>query len=324
MNLGNQKTSQAHSFFFDEVTFPKEWFRTIKFYIDTGDFKNDVLVLTGSLSMYLKKEVELFPGRRGFGRDIVIMPLTFREFIKVFSPEIYEKIPKIERIEKEEIFKKAYEALPYFDKIQELFKKYLKIGGFPLAVKNEEITQDVKESYWAWIKSDLAKIDRSEENFKRIAKAILEKTPSAISLNSIAKEFDISTHKTVFEYLDVMEKMFIVKILYHIDLDKIIPNLKKNRKVCFTDPFFFYLFSDICLIKLPDESVLVENVVASHLSRKFDAFYWKKQREIDVVIRSEEIIGFEVKWSEKVDDFSKIKIGKMKNVFCLTKDLIDK
>jgi predicted AAA+ superfamily ATPase len=310
--------------FLDEVTFPKEWFRTIKFYIDMGDFKNDVLVLTGSLSMYLKKEVELFPGRRGFGKDIVMMPLTFREFIKVFSPEIYEKIPKIERIEKEEIFKKAYEALPYFDKIQELFKKYLKIGGFPLAVKNEEITQEVRESYWAWIKSDLAKIDRSEEIFKRIAKAILEKTPSAISLNSIAKEFDISTHKTVFEYLDVMEKMFIVKVLYHIDLDKIIPNLKKNRKVCFTDPFFFYLFSDICLTKLPDESVLVENVVASHLSRKFDVFYWKNQREIDVVIRSEEIIGFEVKWREKADDFSRIEIGKMKNVFCLTKDLLDK
>lgn len=214
--------------------------------------------------------------------------------------------------------------MPYFDKIQELFKKYLKIGGLPLAVKSEEITQDVKESYWFWIKSDLAKIDGSEEIFKRIAKAILEKTPSAISLNSIAKEFDISTHKTVFEYLDVMEKMFIVKILYHIHLNKIIPNLKKNRKVCLTDPFFFYLFSDICLKKLPDESVLVENVVASHLSRKFDAFYWKNQREIDVVIRSEEIIGFEVKWREKADDFSKIEIGKMKNVFCLKKDLIDK
>jgi predicted AAA+ superfamily ATPase len=310
--------------FLDEVTFPKEWFRTVKFYIDTGDFRNDILVLTGSSSMYLKREVELFPGRRGFGKDIIMMPLTFREFIKVFSPQIYEKIPKIERIEKEEIFKKAYEVLPYFDRIQELFKKYLKIGGFPLAVKNEEITQDVKESYWAWIKSDLAKIDRSEENFKRIAKAILEKTPSAISLNSIAKEFDISTHKTVFEYLDVMEKMFIVRILYHIDLDKIIPNLKKNRKVCLTDPFFFYLFSDICLTKLPDESVLVENVVASHLSRKFEAFYWKNQREIDVVIRSDEIIGFEVKWSEKVEDFSKIKIGKMRNVFCLAKDLLDK
>jgi len=135
----------------DEVTFPKEWFRTIKYYIDTGELKNDVLVLTGSLSMYLKKEVELFPGRRGFGKNIVMLPLSFREFIKVFSPELYEKIPKIEKIEKEEMFKKLL-ALPFFDEIERLFEKYLKIGGFPLAVKSEGISEEVKDIYWSWKK----------------------------------------------------------------------------------------------------------------------------------------------------------------------------
>jgi predicted AAA+ superfamily ATPase len=309
----------------DEVTFPKGWFRTIKYYIDTGELKNDVLVLTGSLSMYLKKEVELFPGRRGYGKDIIMLPLSFREFIKVFSPGLYEKIPKIEKIEKEEIFKKAYLALPFFDKIEELFEKYLKIGGFPLAVKSEGISEEVKDTYWSWLKSDLAKIERNEETFKRVAKAIVEKTPSAISLNSLAKEFEIATHKTVFEYLDVMEKLFVVKIIYYLDLEKGIKSFKKNRKVCFVDPFFFYLFSDICLTKLPNESVIVENVVASHFARRFDVFYWKNRREIDIVVKEKELTGFEVKWSEKVEeDYSKIKIGKLKNVFCLTKNKLDK
>jgi len=308
----------------DEVTFPREWFRTIKFRIDIGDFRNDVLVLTGSLSMYLKKEVELFPGRRGFGKDVIVMPLTFREFIAVFDREVYEKIPKIENLEKGEIFNKAYQIIQFFDKIQEMFKLYLKIGGFPLVVKNEEITEEAKESYWSWIKNDLFKVGRSEETFKRIAKAILEKTPSAISLNSIAKEFEISTHKTVFEYLDTMEKMFIVKILYHIDLNKMLVNFKKNRKVCFNDPFFFYLFSDICLTKVPDESVIVENIVASHLARKFDVFYWKDGTEIDVVVRTKEPIGFEVKWSEREEDFSKVRVGRVRDVICLTKNSLDK
>jgi len=308
----------------DEVTFPREWFRTIKFRIDIGDFRNDVLVLTCSLSMYLKKEVELFPGRRGFGKDVIVMPLTFREFIAVFDREVYEKIPKIENLEKREIFNKAYQIIQFFDKIQEMFKLYLKIGGFPLVVKNEEITEEAKESYWSWIKNDLFKVGRSEETFKRIAKAILEKTPSAISLNSIAKEFEISTHKTVFEYLDTMEKMFIVKILYYIDLDKMLVNFKKNRKVCFNDPFFFYLFSDICLTKVPDESVIVENIVVSHLARKFDVFYWKDGTEIDVVVRTKEPIGFEVKWSEREEDFSKVRVGKVRDVICLTKKSLDK
>jgi predicted AAA+ superfamily ATPase len=318
------KNISSSFIFLDEITFPKEWFRTIKYYIDTGELKNDVLVLTGSLSMYLKKEVELFPGRRGFGKDIVMLPLSFREFIKVFSPKLYEKIPKIEKIEKEEMFKKAYLALPFFEEIEKLFEKYLKIGGFPLAVKSEGISEEVKDIYWSWLKSDLAKIERSEETFKRVAKAIVEKTPSAISLNSLAKEFEIATHKTVFEYLDIMENLFVAKIIYYLDLEKEIKSFKKNRKVCFVDPFFFYLFSDICLTKLPNESIIVENVVDSHLARRFNVFYWKNRREIDAVVKEKEVIGFEIKWSEKVEDYSKIKIGKLKNVFCLTKDKLDK
>ena len=310
--------------FLDEIIFPTEWFRTIKYYIDMGEFKKDVLILTGSLSMYLKKEVELFPGRRGFGKDFVMLPLSFREFIKVFSPELYEKLPKIEKLEKNEIFSKLYAAMPFFDEIQKLFEKYIAIGGFPLAVKNENITESVKETYWSWIKNDIAKIGRSEETLKRVAKAIIEKTPSAISLNSIAKEFEIGTHKTVFEYLDIMEKLYIIKILYYFDLHKTIMSFKKNRKVYLIDPFFFHLFADICFSKIPDESIIIENIVGFHLARKYDVFYWKNKQEIDVIVRSEDLNGFEVKWKEKVGDYSQLRIGKLRNVFCLTKDEINK
>ena len=52
----------------DEVTLPKEWYRAIKSLIDKGTFSNDVLLITGSSSLAVKREVELFPGRRGSGR----------------------------------------------------------------------------------------------------------------------------------------------------------------------------------------------------------------------------------------------------------------
>jgi len=312
--------------FLDEITFPREWFRTIKFYVDTGDFKRDVLILTGSLSMHLKREVELFPGRRGFGKNYTMLPLSFREFIKVFNPKIYKKLPRIERLDKKEIFEKAYNALPFFAEIDKLFRKYLEIGGFPLCVKNEAITKEAMDTYWSWIRTDLAKIKRSEETFKRVAKAILEKAPSAISLNSVAKEFEIGTHKTVYEYLNVMEKLFVAKVLYWIDPHKLVADFKKNRKVHFIDPFFFYLFSDLCLSKVPEESVLVEAIVASHLARKFDVFYWKNGREIDVVVGDgKKVMGFEVKWKERVKrDFSRFYIGKIKDIICLTKNEISK
>jgi hypothetical protein len=310
----------------DEITFPTEWYRTIKFYIDTGDLRRDVLVLTGSLSMYLRGEVELFPGRRGHGKDYTMLPLSFREFIKIFAPEVYQKLPRLESLEKDEIFRKAYKLLPYSKEINKLFKKYLELGGFPLCVKNESITEEIKETYWSWIRTDLAKIDRNEETLKRVAKAVLEKAPSAISLNSIAKEFEIGTHKTAYEYINIMKKIFIVEVLYWLEPDKLVSSFKKNRKIVFMDPFFFYLFSDVCMSKLPDKSVIVESIVVSHLARRYDVFFWKNRREIDVIVRNKKnFVGFEIKWREKVkEDYSRISIGKIKNIFCLTKDEINK
>lgn len=309
----------------DEVTFAREWYRAVKFYIDTGDFKDDVLVLTGSLSMHLKKEVEMFPGRRGFGRDLVMLPLSFREFIKVFSSEIFQKLEKVESLERDEVFSKALRLLPYFEEIDELFRRYLQLGGFPLCVKSGRITQEVKDVYWSWIRADLAKLNRSEETFKRVAKAIVEKAPSALSLNSIAKEFDIGTHKTVYEYLDVMEKMFVTKTLYWIDPHKLTFSFKKNRKLVLMDPFFFHLFSDICLAKLPDEAAIVENVAASHLARRYEVFYWRDGKEVDIIAKDKgRALGFEVKWRGSVKgDYSRIKVGKVEHVICLTRGEID-
>ncbi|MEM2990553.1 MAG: ATP-binding protein, partial [Halobacteria archaeon] len=80
--------------FLDEVSFPKEWYRTVKSMIDDGMFKNDVLILTASTSIKIKKETEYFPGRRGKGRDFVVRPLSFREFIKTIDPDLYSKLPQ--------------------------------------------------------------------------------------------------------------------------------------------------------------------------------------------------------------------------------------
>ena len=51
--------------------------------------------------MFAKREVETFPGRRGFGRDFVLYPLSFREFIKIFNPNLFEKLEKVEELSTE-------------------------------------------------------------------------------------------------------------------------------------------------------------------------------------------------------------------------------
>src|SRR3989338_7353321 len=72
----------------DEVTSAHELYKAIKSLIDKGKLKNETLLITGSSSLSIKREIELFPGRRGKGEDLVLMPLSFRQFLNVTNPDL--------------------------------------------------------------------------------------------------------------------------------------------------------------------------------------------------------------------------------------------
>lgn len=307
----------------DEVTFPKDWYRAVKWHVDMGNFKNDVLVLTGSLSMFVKGEVETFPGRRGYGKDFVMLPLSFREFLNIVGKDLIGKIGKIEDLEINGILRECGKALPLIDKLNEYFEKYIECGGFPLAVKSllekGRIGGEVEDTYLSWIRGDIAKLKRSESIAKRVIKALIEKSSSTISYLSIAKEFEIKSHKTVFQYMDILEKLFLLKVLYFIEPNKGVEVFYKERKAYLTDPFLYRIFSSWCLTKIPEKSIIVESIVASHLARKFNIGYWRNRREIDVVAFGRGMVGFEVKYREKAPA-EKIGVGKIRNVITLTKN----
>lgn len=308
--------------FLDEVTFPKEWFRAIKFRIDLGEVKNDVLLLTGSLSMLAKREVETFPGRRGFGRDYVLHPLSFREFVKVYNPSLHAKLEALDRLSEEEIKIKCFKLAPWKHELNEAFESYLECGGFPLAVKSflerGKVSEEAKSAYLSAFLFDLAKLRRSDEIAKRVLRAVIEKLSSPVSLNSISKEFEIKSHKTVFHYLNLFENLYVLKNVYYTDPNKVLEVYSKERKIHLTDPFLYTVFSDWCLITPPEKAKVVESVVASHLARKYRVGYWRGNFEIDVVVLDGPL-GFEVKWREKTE-YRRRMVGKIKKVMYLTKE----
>ncbi|MBS7645118.1 MAG: ATP-binding protein [Candidatus Bathyarchaeia archaeon] len=312
----------ASYIFLDEVTFPKEWFRAVKYRIDVGDLKRDALFLAGSLSMFAKGEVETFPGRRGFGGDFVLHPVSFREFIKISNPPLHEKLVKIQGFSPKEIRERCGKLLPWLPELNEALASYLSCGGFPLSIKSllekGKVSQEAKDSYLSAFLYDLMKLKRNEAIAKRVLKAIIEKAPSSISLNSVAKEFEIRSHKTVFYYLDLFEKLFIAKNVYFIEPNKNIEVFSKERKVHLTDPFLYHVFSDWCSTRIPEEPVIIESVVASHLARKLRIGYWKNNFEIDIVL-PEKLVGFEVKWRRKAEPKMR-RVGKYRDIIYLTRE----
>jgi len=69
--------------FLDEVSSVREWWKIIKFLVDRGVFEKDVVTVLGSSTLNIIKAPEKFPGRKGRGKEIEVLPLSFPEFVKI-------------------------------------------------------------------------------------------------------------------------------------------------------------------------------------------------------------------------------------------------
>ena len=251
--------------FLDEISNVEEWWRVIKSYIDMGIFKNDVLTVSGSSSLQLKKHAELFPGRRGNGKNIKVFPLSFREFLEIngikldFSNNFEENMKKTWKKERE---------------IKELFKVYLEKGGYPLSINDyPEASTEIISS----IQSEILKAGKSIELSKEIIGSILRKSPSPLSFSTIGNDIGIS-YKTVQEYVETFKNLFLMGIALFKEKNV---KWRKERKFFFLDPFLARSLASWVGEKFLD-SALYEWVVQSHLMRKFEnIYYYRNSYEID-------------------------------------------
>jgi uncharacterized protein len=249
----NVKTSYI---FLDEVTNLKDWWKVVKGLIDIGFFKDDVIVATGSATLNILKEKESFPGRRGFGKDIEVLPLSFPEFLEVKGVDI----------SKIETFK---------ERIEEEFQNYLKLGGYPKSVNEIDISKDLIGS----IESEILKNGKSPLILKQIISALLEMVPSALSFNSIANKIGIS-NKTVESYIEDLENLYVLKVVY---LKEKTINFRKEKKIFVRDPFLLNSLANWCNKEIRKD-FLYEFVVQEHLLRKFkEIYYYKNTYEIDCI-----------------------------------------
>ncbi|MCF2140854.1 MAG: ATP-binding protein [Candidatus Lokiarchaeota archaeon] len=282
----------------DEITFVKEWWRAIKSRIDQNLFKKSILIITGSSSIELLKEKERFPGRRGNGQDYLLLPLSFQEYTSLFLKDLvissFNSSLTVEQI--------IQPNLIYKNRIQALFQDYLKTGGFPIPIQNffnlKKIQMSTKRTYLDWIRGDLLKFKKNETYMKEIFKYLLESRVSPISWLSISKNTSINSPHTVNAYIETLENLYLLNILYLISPEKQI-KYRKNKKIHFIDPFIVKILSEYTNSTVLSEN-LVESIVASHFSRIYPTFYWKNHSEVDVVLLIDSIlIGFEIKWGPK-------------------------
>ncbi len=242
--------------FLDEVTSIPDWWKAVKYLIDSGKFENCTVTVTGSSSIKVRKDAEMFPGRIGNGKMIEVMPLNFKEFVDVHGIRNY-------RLE--------------YAEVEKLFKRYLEVGGFPLTINGFSPSHILNA-----IIGEIVRFGKSLEVTKETFSSLISKMPSALSFRAIAQDTSGYSYKTIQEYLEFFKNLYLLDFAYLKQGSRVL--YRKEKKIFFRDPLLISILSAWSGTSYL-YSALIENVVQEHLFRRHgEIYYYKNAYEIDCVV----------------------------------------
>ena len=308
----------------DEVTYIRDWDKTVKFAADAGLLEHTVLIVTGSDLVVMEEARMRFPGRRGTApvADFHLHPLSFREFATLTG------------VVAEASMDAGPESMPgpAVDAVYAAFDRYLLHGGYLPAIndfaRGGTIRPSTLATYSDWIRGDVVKRGRQEAYLREILGAIVKRYTSQITWNALAQDLSIDHPKTVAEYVALLERMDAVCVLPALIEDKLAAAPKKARKVIFCDPFVLHAvrawlepdadpFETQIRPAAADSvwaSQIVEACVATHCRRTHPTFYIKAQAEVDVAyVREGRFWPVDVKWTNQLRPKTLKQIARYKN-----------
>lgn len=280
--------------FIDEITFVEEWQRAVKELADEGRLARAAVVMTGSNMIDLKRSAELLPGRRGKAamHDVQLHPLGFGQFVRLIDPALGGLT--------------VADALGRIGRFQELFDHYLLCGGIPQAVNVyfegglHSLPPYIYEIYRSWILGDILKARKSEAVFESIVAYLLKSLTTPVSWYKLGKESHLVSHSAAMDYVELLERMFVLLRLEMIDPSSRRPVFRKNKKIYFADPLIHdalralvdgfteesWASSRRWIDDAGNLAKKVEQAVMADLCREHGkAYYWAGEKEMDAAVK---------------------------------------
>jgi predicted AAA+ superfamily ATPase len=306
--------SDIRYFLLDEVTYIRDWDKGIKYLSDAGLLEKAILVLSGSDLAIIREARLRFPGRRGKSNevDFHLFPLDFRETIQlknILEPDVLKHL----------LIPEVQPSKAMMDIIYDAFEEYLMHGGFLTAInafsEHDYIPNSTFAIYSDWIRGDVLKRGKQERYLQEVLGAIFKRYGSQITWNALVKDLSIDHHKTIADYIALLESMDAVFVQYALSENNLNAAPKKARKVIFTDPFIFHsvrawifpvqnIFEQYVVSALSDpiwSSRLVESCATALYRRYYPTYYIKALGEVDIAyIDGNHFHPIEIKWSEQL------------------------
>lgn len=292
--------------FFDEVQECKEIVTAIKFLVDEGSYR---YILSGSLLGVELKDIRSVPV--GYMIIYEMFPLDFFEFCRAnkVSEQILTKIT--------ECFEKRnpIDTLIH-EKMMELFRLYLIVGGMPAAVQRYLDTNNlnevlkVQQGIVQLYKKDIAKYDPDEklylEDIFNLIPSELNSKNKRFILKKLNENFKFSRYEHSFIWLKEAGVALPVFCVQEPQVPLLLSKSTNLFKLFLADVgLLASMYADGLQIKILNKEKdinfgsIYENAVAQELrAHGFELYYFnsKKQGELDFVIEYKgEVLPIEVK-----------------------------
>ena len=269
--------NEPKDIFLDEIQNLDKWETAVRTLLDRTTYN---VFVTGSSSKLLSKEIAT--QLRGRSLTYILLPFSFKEFLKAKKIELKKILTQIEKA-----------------KLKKYLREYLELGGFPEVVLKEEREKILKEYFDTIFFKDF--VERHELKSLEIARFIFsfvfQNFSSELSVNKIVNFLKSEGKKfgkgTVYSYIEKLQDtqavFFVNRISKNIYVKESWP---RKVYICDTGISKIFRFSE-------DIGKLMENAVFLELKRRqnerplLEIYYYRdyQQREVDFVLKE----GLEVK-----------------------------
>lgn len=275
----------------DEVTSTASWRTSVKTLWDDGRIDEDIVICTGSSAIDLAQgAAERLPGRRGPGRDFLVMPQSFASFARALDNDLPAglglTIAEIVNPDGQAALKDVRVHLP---ELQRAFERYRVFGGLPAAV-GEAVTgltspsEEVQRVLWDSFTKEVQHKGASMPAAQALLERVMRSLGSKVSWNKMAEEMAVplggmtrnrrakpgkTDRRTLQSYIEFLAVNYFALILYFWKQGSGTGDVSKDKKIYFGDPLLHTITAERVGLQR-DAHADVENVIALALYRRYE------------------------------------------------------
>jgi len=308
--------------FIDEISYVKDWQRAIKELRDNTILRNDLMILSGSSALDIKRGAERMPGRRGnvVEPDKVLLPVTFREYLEIIGFKSLPLFSLEELLTLNEKYTFDFKILE--NEINPIFDRFLLSGGIPVVVEKtiqEEALEQLVNVFWDIMVGDIEKVGLNRITLRKIIKYLVGRIGSRLSWNSVGSEVELDT-KTVQRYLEAITSNYLGFVIHFLDKNTHTIKPLKQKKFYLWDSFLNTVIQKKLGVstKIPE---LIEQLVGKELLIRYEnnlsegsymlenVGFWYSQtgNEVDYLVKN---IPIEVKYKNNISKGDAVTITK--------------